>query len=586
MTTTTSAELGSISTREWLVHAAEPGRNLLRSSAFARTIQTVLWCGQWAGLALVAQACLVEPRGAGLGSALLLLVVCGVFAALAGYAADIFATRAGLAIEDDVRIRLVSRLLPREARPSEFEPAAAAHATLELVDDVADYHTTTGPQRYSAPASMTVIFVLTAIVHWPAAVILALSTLVIPFNMRLAGLLAKEGNDRYLGAIQQMGAIVLDSFRGLETLRRFHAVAQRRDALARASDRLTDANLSVLKRAFISGTVMDVVITFSIAVTATYVGLALLHYVSVPWVAPIELASGLFVLLLCPLYFTPMRQLASAYHDRARAETASRAIVAVLADDTLGPAANIQIADAVPAVATPTPTPTPWSVELHDVVCTIDDRTILAVPHLAAAAGRWTVVAGPSGAGKTTLLRLMAGLHMPTSGTIRWVSGAQSQLPALGQISWIGQGTVILEGTIASNIRLARPDADDDAVRLAADAAGLTPLLASLAAGLETAIGENGFGLSTGEARRVAIARAFLRGSRLWILDEPTAHLDPDIASDIVSALRRATVGCTVIVATHSAGLARLADSIWMVSDGRVGEVSAISVARAVPVSS
>ena len=99
--------------------------------------------------------------------------------------------------------------------------------------------------------------------------------------------------------------------------------------------------------------------------------------------------------------------------------------------------------------------------------------------------------------------------------------------------------------------------------------------------GLETAVGENGYGLSTGEARRVAIARAFLRGSKLWILDEPTAHLDHDTESEVVSALRRATAGCTVIVATHSPRIARVADSIWMVSDGRVTDVSATPVAPA-----
>jgi len=171
-------------------------------------------------------------------------------------------------------------------------------------------------------------------------------------------------------------------------------------------------------------------------------------------------------------------------------------------------------------------------------------------------------------------LRIMAGLREPSSGTVSWVSGSTSKLPALGQAAWIGQRTVILEGSIASNIRLARPDADDDAIRDAADAAGLTPLLSSLEAGLETAIGEDGFGLSTGEVRRVAIARAFIRGSRLWILDEPTAHLDPDTERDIVSALQRATVGCTVVVASHSPHIARAADAIWLIADGRVEEGS------------
>jgi len=566
--TTTSAEQG------WLAAAAEPGRTPLRVSAFAGSLQTLFTCVQWAGLALIAQASLTQPRGPSLGGGLILLVVGGASAALAGYAADRNAARAGLAIEDGVRIRLLPRLLPHGARSSELEPATAARTTLESVDEVADYLTTAGPLRYSRPVSMATVFVLTALVHWPAAVILALATLVIPFNLRLAGAFAKEGNDRYLSAIQQLGAIVLDSFRGLATLRRFHAVDQRRGALAKASDRLTEANMSVLKRAFISGVAMDVVVTFSIAVVATYVGLALLRYVAVPGVAPIDLASGLFVLLLCPLYFRPLTQLASAYHDRERAVAASRTILAVLADDAFRPAGDTRQEQAIAAPATPVA----WSLDVRDMVCSVDEQTILTVPRLAVPAGRWTAVMGKSGAGKTTLLRLLAGLQEPSSGTVRWVSGSRSEPPVLGQAAWIGQSTVILDGTIVSNIRLARPDADDEAVRLAADEAGLTPLLGSRAAGLETVVGENGFGLSAGEARRVAIARALLRGSRLWILDEPTAHLDPDSERDIVAALVRASARCTVIVATHSPRIAAVADSIWMVSDGRVEQVTAPSV--------
>ncbi|MFJ9482975.1 ATP-binding cassette domain-containing protein [Streptomyces mirabilis] len=184
------------------------------------------------------------------------------------------------------------------------------------------------------------------------------------------------------------------------------------------------------------------------------------------------------------------------------------------------------------------------------------------------APGTWTAITGASGSGKSTLLSLIAGLRRPSAGAVRWQTSSVRQAPVLGGSAWVGQQTVLLDATVRDNIRLGRPEATEQQIRRAVDAAGLSAVIEGLPEGLNTRLGEGGLGVSTGEARRIAIARAFLRGARLWLLDEPTAHLDADSEREIVEALRRATDGCTVVIATHSFPLAAAADTVLAIDDG------------------
>jgi ATP-binding cassette subfamily C protein CydD len=198
------------------------------------------------------------------------------------------------------------------------------------------------------------------------------------------------------------------------------------------------------------------------------------------------------------------------------------------------------------------------------------NRPILHGVDLTVHPGRWTAIVGPSGVGKTTLLSLIAGVRRPTTGTVRWVTPAGVSPPQLGGCAWIGQQTVLLPGSIGDNIRIGRPTASQADVERAVAAAGLAEVVARLPDGLGTALGEGGAGLSSGEARRIAIARAFLRDAELWVLDEPTAHLDPDAEAQVIAALHTATRGRTVVVATHSAALARSADTVLGVACGTI----------------
>jgi ATP-binding cassette subfamily C protein CydD len=409
---------------------------------------------------------------------------------------------------------------------------------------------------------MATILLVTAAVQWPAAVILLAASLFIPANLRLAGLLAQEGADERAAAIDRLAAVVLDSFRGLRTLQGIGAVARRRDELADAAATLDTTTMAVVRRAFVSGAVMEVVITFSIAADATYIGLSLLGYVRLAVAPTMTLFSGLLALLLCPLYFRPFRAMTAAYHSRERAAAAAPTIIRLLA--------GAEVLDS--AVRPVLPPAEPITVVLDAVTFRPADSgdPVLAGVNTVLDSGGWTAVVGPSGAGKTTLLSLIAGLRQPTGGSVRWVTATGAWTPQLGSCAWIGQQTVLLPGSIRDNIRIGRPGAGPSEVEKAVAAAGLTDVVARLPQGLGTPLGEGGSGVSTGEARRIAIARAFLSDASLWLLDEPTAHLDPEAEAHVIDALRRATRGRTVVVATHSAALARAADTVLGLAGGAI----------------
>jgi ATP-binding cassette subfamily C protein CydD len=161
-------------------------------------------------------------------------------------------------------------------------------------------------------------------------------------------------------------------------------------------------------------------------------------------------------------------------------------------------------------------------------------------------------------------------VRQPTTGIVRWITPTGASPPHLGGCTWIGQQTVLLPASISDNIRIGRPAAGRADVQRAVAAAGLADVVARLPDGLDTPLGEGGSGLSTGEARRIAIARAFLSDAGLWVLDEPTAHLDPNAEAQVIDALHNATQGRTVVVATHSALLARSADTVLSVADGAI----------------
>jgi ATP-binding cassette subfamily C protein CydD len=555
----------------WLDDAAGPGRRSFASSGNLLVVEGALQAAQWAGVALVAQGAL-QRQADSFGWGVVLMLVAGLAAVAVGRMADRTALAGRMAVVQGIRQRLIGALLPGRARRVTPEPAAAANAVIELSEQVAEYHAAVIPLRRQAPASMVIIMVIIGIVNWPAVIVLLVSTALIPLNMKLAGIFAQDGNDRHFIAMQRMSAVVLDSFRGLHTLVSLGAVGRRREDISVASDELTKANLDVLRRAFLSGAVMDTVVTFSMAVNATYIGLSLLHYVSVPGTPPLTLFAGLLALVLIPMYFTPLRRSAAAFHDRERAKSAANILTGMLANESEQASEAPQASDA-PLESEWIAPESPVGVSLENVTAEAGDRVVFAVDRLHAEPGVWTAITGISGAGKTTLLSIIAGLRS-TTGSVTWVrddligTDHFATPPVVGASAWIGQGTVIIEDTLAANIRLGREDASDEDVFKAAAVAGLLPVIDRV--GLDAVIGDSGWGISTGEARRVAIARAVLSRSQLWILDEPTSHLDAATEKQVLDSLVTASRGSTVLVATHSRLVIERSDTVWRIDEGRV----------------
>lgn len=308
--------------RAWLAAAAVPGHRPLWLAAACQVLETVFTVAQWTALAWIAADALnhrTQPTWTQAG----FLLLGGLLAAGATWGAARSQAAGHRRISAAIRRRLVAGLLPSGWRRAETDAATAAMASVELADDVADHHAQVLPQRLSAGVSMAVVLGVTVAVQWPAAVMLLLASLLVPLNMRLAGLLAKEGAEERVTATARLGAVVLDSFRGLPTLRGIGALSRRRDELVEAAAALNDTTMGIVRRAFVSGAVMDVVVTFSIAADATYIGLSLLGYVHIAAAPRVTLAGGLLTLLLCPMYFQPLRSLAAAYHSQERAAAAA-----------------------------------------------------------------------------------------------------------------------------------------------------------------------------------------------------------------------------------------------------------------------
>jgi ATP-binding cassette subfamily C protein CydD len=376
-------------------------------------------------------------------------------------------------------------------------------------------------------------------VDWRAGVILALAGLFVPFAMAVAGIGAAVAAKRQFSAMTRLQIRFLDRIRGISTIVLAGRAGDEAVALEAAADELRRRTMRVLRVAFLSSTALDLATAAALVfIVIHFAGLASRH-VAVAFPA-------LFVLLLVPEFFEPLRNFAAVYQDRMSVEAVAEDLC-----DLPGPPAP------APALEIRTVAAHGITLGFEDVTFAWDSARGNVIEHLSfrILAGDTLLLTGASGAGKSTIIDLILGFIEPEAGQITF-NGAElkSLVPAAREklIGWIGQKPMIFNGTIRENILFAKPEAGADEVNDAVKRARLTEVAAALPLGLDTPIGEAGFGLSGGQAQRIVIARAFLKDAPLLLLDEPTAHLDPAIERDVLESIRRLAIGRTVILATHS----------------------------------
>ncbi len=397
-----------------------------------------------------------------------------------------------------------------------------------------------------------------------SGLVLLLTAPMIPLLMILIGKAANRQSHRQWTQLSRMSAHFLDALQGLPTLKMFGQSRAQVAVIGTISDRFRDATMSVLRIAFLSALVLEMLATISTAIIAVEIGLRLLY-------GRMEFANALFILILAPEYYLPLRMLGTRFHAGVAGVTAAGRIFAVLETPVPG-CGPVSLSSAPAPVLT-----APFDIRFKDVrvVYNTDERPALDGISLHLPPGQTTGLVGPSGAGKSTLAGLLLRFVTPTAGRITTNGSDLCAVPAetwRAHVAWVPQRPTLFDATIADNIRLGRPDASDAEVARAAQAAGAEAFIAALPDGYETRIGERGARLSGGQAQRIALARAFLKDAPVIVLDEATANLDPQAEAALLEAMRALLRGRTALVIAHRLRTVRKADQIVVLSGGRIAQ--------------
>ncbi|MFB6713442.1 thiol reductant ABC exporter subunit CydD [Streptomyces sp. NPDC056358] len=489
----------------------------------------------------------------GLRTPLILLAAVALGRGLVSWLTELAAYRAGAAVKSELRGRLLERAaaLGPGWLSGQRTGSLVALAT-RGVDALDDYFARYLPQLGLAVVVPVAVLARIVTEDWVSAAIIVVTLPLIPLFMILIGWATQSRMDRQWRLLSRLSGHFLDVVAGLPTLKVFGRAKAQAESIRTITSQYRRATLRTLRIAFLSSFALELLATLSVALVAVTIGMRLVH-------GELDLYTGLVVLILAPEAYLPIRQVGAQYHAAAEGLSAAEEIFAVLETEPRpGGTAGI---------------PTSLRLELEGVTVRHEGRTepSLDGASLVVDEGETVALVGPSGVGKSTLLDVVLGFTAPDEGRVR-VGGIDlaTLVPERWRerIAWVPQRPYLFAGTIAENVRLARPDADDDAVTAALRDAGAYDFVAELPDGARTLLGEDGAGLSAGQRQRLALARAFLADRPLLLLDEPTASLDGETEAGIVEAVRRLAAGRTVLLVVHRPALLSVADRVVTLEPG------------------
>lgn len=550
-------------------------KRLLRQASAARlALVLAIGLGLLGGIAIVGQAGLLSSAvsqvfldGYTLSQVsrlLLAFLVLSLVRAGLTWGGEVAANAVAGHVKRDLRAQLAAHLLA--LGPAYIRGERSGELTNTIVEGVEAldaYFRQYLPQlALAALVPLTVLFFVFPI-DWVSGLIMLLTAPLIPVFMILIGGVADALTRRQWTSLSRMSAHFLDMLQGLATLKLFGRSREQIRAIARMSDRYRHATMGVLRVAFLSALVLEMVATISTAVVAVQMGLRLLY-------GQLSFEQGFFVLLLAPEFYLPLRLLGTHFHAGMQGVAAAQRIYEVL-----GTEARVRAGDEHdPAIPTSSLT---LNLNLTDIHYAYDDgqRPALNGLSFGIAPGEKVAIVGPSGAGKSTVANLLLRFIDPDRGTISVDGRPLGELPPRAwrqQVAWVPQEPYLFHTTVAENIRLARPDATREEVEHAARQAHAHAFVQALPQGYDTVIGERGARLSGGEAQRIALARALLKDAPLLILDEATANLDPEIEAQVQEAMERLLQGRTALIIAHRLTTVYRADRILVMDHGRIVE--------------
>ncbi|MEZ9040131.1 MULTISPECIES: heme ABC transporter permease/ATP-binding protein CydD [unclassified Vibrio] len=478
---------------------------------------------------------------------------------------EIAGYRCGEQIRVYIRQLILDKL--RELGPAYIKgkPAGTwATLLLEQVEDMQDFFSRYLPQMSLSVMIPFIILVVVFPVNWAAGLIFLITAPLVPMFMALVGMKAADANRKNFKALQRLSGHFYDRLQSMTTIRLFDRSNAETEVLKGASEVFRTRTMDVLKIAFLSSAVLEFFTSISIAMTAVYFGFTYIGELNFGhYGVGITLFAGLFILILAPEFYQPLRDLGTFYHAKQQAVGAAESIVEFLETDiTKVKSGNTQLdpAQGINIEATDLKVLSPEGVQLVGPI------------SFALNTRQSTALVGPSGAGKTSLINAILGF-MPYEGSLK-INGVELRDLDLASwrktISWVGQNPLLLHGTIRDNVTLGKHDITDQVVENALEQSFANEFVNEH--GLDYMISDRSGGLSVGQSQRLALARAMIQDGQFWLLDEPTASLDTRSEQLVMKGINSNIESRTALLVTHQLAPLQSVDNILVMRDGGLVE--------------
>ncbi len=491
--------------------------------------------------------------GAGVAVVALVAIVVRFLCSRAAQGASL---RAAIAAKRTIRQAVYDKLVALgPAYTEHIATSEAVQVSVEGTEQLESYFGSYLPQFFYAIAAPLTLFVCTAPLCLPAAVVLLVCVPLIPVSIVAIQKIARKVVGKYWGSYTDLGAAFLENLQGLTTLKIYRADEARHEEMNREAESFRQATMRLLRMQLNSITIMDL---FAFGGAAIGIIVVLLQYAE----GAVSFAAAFAIIFLAADFFLPMRTLGSFFHTAMNGMAAADKMFELLSVPE-------------PQAGTAKVDPANAGIECRDVSYSYDgERAALRHVDLDVPAGSFVGIVGESGSGKSTLAGVLSGRNAGFSGEVR-IGGidvaAISRESLMNTVTTVPFSSYLFKGTVRSNLLMARPDATDEELLRVLDRCALGGFVRE-AGGLDAPVAEQGSNLSGGQRQRLALARALLHDTPIYLFDEATSNIDAESEESILDVIHELAREKTVVMISHRLSAVCDADRIYVFSNGEVAE--------------